>query len=301
MGNKAMNKKCFVTGSSGFIGTVLCRCLEASGWEVVRHSKRHKVSGAIVWNMGVDKFDGSQLQGVDTVIHLAGLAHDISNKLNLIDYKMINTDCTVDLALKSAQNGITNFIYVSSVKAQNVEEDSLGLVTDVYAESKKKSETQLLSLCDRVSMRINIVRPALVYGPGVKGNIQLMRNGIVAGWFPALPAVGNKKSLIHVDDLSRILAILASSGLNRSVIIASEQKPYSARSIYIAICVAEDISPRKVFFPGVVVSFLQQYGGPMRRGLNKIFGNSFYPSNTSETLDYDCVLGLKDLNHSVYD
>jgi nucleoside-diphosphate-sugar epimerase len=86
-------------------------------------------------------------------------------------------------------------------------------------------------------MHVSIVRPTLVYGPGVKGNLALMQLGIEKGWFPPLPEVGNRRSMIHVDDLVQVLLLAANDDrANGEIFIATDGVPHSSANIYEAIC-----------------------------------------------------------------
>ena len=86
-------------------------------------------------------------------------------------------------------------------------------------------------------MHVSIVRPSLVYGPGVKGNLQLMLSAVKKGWLPPLPETGNKRSMIHVDDLVKaILLVSKYDCTNGEIYIATDGRPYSSREIYETIC-----------------------------------------------------------------
>ena len=88
-------------------------------------------------------------------------------------------------------------------------------------------------------MPISIVHPTLVYGPRVKGNLQLMQSGIKNYWFPPLPETGNKHSMIHVDDLVRAVLFVAESHYhNGEIFIATDGISYSSRQIYNDMCLA---------------------------------------------------------------
>ena len=107
----------------------------------------------------------------------------------------------------------------------------------IYGETKREAELRLLEITQQSNMHVAIVRPALVYGPKVKGNLQLMCSGIEKGWFPPLPETGNRRSMIHVDDLVQALLLVAeNSRANREIFIATDGKPHSSREIYEAMC-----------------------------------------------------------------
>ena len=88
-------------------------------------------------------------------------------------------------------------------------EEDQGEPEGIYGKTKREAELKLLEIGRQSDMQVMIVRPSLVSGPGVKGNLALMQRGIEQGWFPPLPETGNRRSMIHVVDLVEALLLVA--------------------------------------------------------------------------------------------
>jgi len=126
-------------------------------------------------------------------------------------YQKVNTNATVMLAKLAVSSGVKRFVFISSVKAGGIstqrvcasEKDHGGDPEGIYGKTKREAELKLLKIGEESGMHVSIIRPSLVYGPNVKGNLQLILSG--KGWFPPLPETNNKRSMIHVDDLVRAI------------------------------------------------------------------------------------------------
>ena len=124
-----------------------------------------------------------------------------------------------------------------AVSGQCINESDQNEPEGIYGKSKREAEIKLLKIGKEYGMHVSIIRPSLVYGPNVKGNLQLMLSGIKKGWFPPLPEIGNKRSMIHVDDLVRaILLVATDERANGEIFIATDSMPYSSREIYNTMC-----------------------------------------------------------------
>lgn len=220
-----------ITGSSGFIGRQLCAQLQQS------NSKFATVSREAGFLQGVEQhwhtdllartLPARLLTGVDVVVHLAGLAHQPATRHNIPQpYFDLNRDATLRLAAAADAAGVKKFLFVSSVKAARYNpahepnDETMGaLPVDPYGLSKRQAEHALLDL-SATGMEIVIVRPSLVYGPGVKGNLYNMLRGIKSGWFPIISG-GGVRSMVSVDDLCAALISLseADSTANETFIV----------------------------------------------------------------------------------
>ena len=230
----------FVTGATGFIGQRLLVGLEANG-EGVRILSRNPNPDyeTVVCDLQFEAIPEDGLDGVDTVFHLAGFTHDLrdASKLEHL-YRALNVDATVRLTELAVRSGVKQFVFVSSVKAGGYDEDQ-GSPDGVYGQTKREAELKFLDIGRQSEMLVSIVRPSLVYGAGVKGNLALMRRGIEQGWFPPIPETENRRSMIHVDDLVRALLLAAEDKrANGEIYIATDGVPHSSREIDEAICYA---------------------------------------------------------------
>lgn len=215
----------FVTGASGFIGTALCSHLLSKGWIVhgsVSSLERSKhlvfgVDPVTTGSIGPETDYGNQLNGIDTVIHLAARVHVMndSSKDPLAEFRIINVAGTINLALQAVKAGVRRFVFVSSIKVNGegtsypYTEESDPQPLDPYGTSKLEAEIALRKIESETGLEVVIVRPTLVYGPGVKANFLFMMK-IVNRRLP-LPfaLINNKRSLIYVGNLADALATCA--------------------------------------------------------------------------------------------
>jgi len=233
---------CLVTGATGFIGQRLCRRLRQEG-HTVRVLVRGEVQGpwdeAHVCVLGRDSIAADVLAGVDTVYHLAGVVHamvaaDVDESL----YHTVNVAASEALAALAADAGVKQFIYFSSVKAVAdpgdvcVDESWQVPPDDLYGRSKREAEQRLISIGKETGMRVTVLRPALVYGTAVKGNLRRMLQAIDSGRFPPLPETGNQRSMVCVDDLIDAARLAADSPqADGQVYIVSDDVRYSTRQL----------------------------------------------------------------------
>lgn len=292
---------CLVTGATGFVGNRLVKKLREGG----KKSNIHILSRrpipdcrAIICDLQNDEIPQDALENIDMVFHLAGYSHDLSkaSKINHI-YRRVNIDATVQLAVLAATSGVTRFIFVSSVKAGGIDEIAVDEPEGVYGQTKREAELKVLKIGQQTGLNVSIVRPSLVYGPGVKGNLHLMRSGIEQGWFPPLPETGNCRSMIHVNDLVRALLLVADDErANGEIFIATDGVPHSSREIYEAIChsVCKTIPQWSV--PKILFDGLSLLSPRIRYKVDKLLGDEYYSSAKLERLGFRAERTLKDWN-----
>ena len=192
-------------------------------------------------------------------------------------------------------SGVRSFVFVSSVKAGG--QYVVGEPNGIYGETKREAELKLLELCQQSEMHLSIVRPSLVYGPGVKGNLELMRRGIEQGWFPPVPETENRRSMIHVDDLVQALLLVAEDKrANGEIFIATDGVPHSSREIYDAICQSVGKIVPQWSVPKVVFEGLSLLSPRIRYNVDKLLGNDYYSSEKLEKLGFQVKKSLKDFD-----
>ena len=291
----------FVTGATGFIGQRLVVRLKAQGERLKILSRSHHPEvETVVCDLQRAVIPDGALEGVDTVFHLAGYAHDLRDASELEGlYRKVNVDATVRLAELAVRAGVSRFVFVSSVKAGGGLE---GASEGIYGKTKREAELRLLEITQQSCMHVAIVRPALVYGPEVKGNLQLMRSGIKRGWFPPLPETGNRRSMIHVDDLVRALLFIAENRqANGQIYIATDGVPHSSREIYEAICHSVGKAPRGWSVPKWVFDLVGMMSSKARFKLDKLLGDDYYSSSKLESLGFKAEKNLMDFAQSEFD
>ena len=300
-------KNILISGATGFIGERLVGAVDAN----IRVLSRKKQSNyeTVVCDLKSEVIPNNALDGVDTVFHLAGFAHDLSDATKIQNiYQKVNVDATIRLAKLAVKSNVNRFIFVSSVKAGGgsnfgvcVSEKDQGDPEGIYGKTKREAELKLLKIGKESDMHVSIIRPSLVYGPNVKGNLQLMLSGIKKGWFPPLPETGNKRSMIHVDDLVRAILLVADDDrANGEIFIATDGTPHSSRYIYNAMCSALDKSIPKWSVPKILFDMASLVNPRIKYKLNKLLGDECYSSAKLEALGFKAKKTLKDMNETSF-
>jgi UDP-glucose 4-epimerase len=237
-------RKVLITGASGFIGKPMVRTLAASGW-TVRAASRDP--SAIPDMEGVERValrdlaraaDWSQLvEGVTHVLHLAGIAHAPGQLPDEV-YARINTDAVGELA-RVAKGRVERFILMSSVRAQAglsaghvITESDPAKPTDTYGRSKLEAERLLAES----GVTFAVLRPAVVYGRGVKGNIASLAT--LAQTPMPLPFGGldNRRSLLALDNLAAAIAlVLTSQEAEGETFLVADSEPISVAGMVTAM------------------------------------------------------------------
>ncbi len=312
-----------ITGSSGFIGS---RLLE----RLFKEKRNIKILGRkniIKRNINFFKYDlrnnnipKEAFINVDTVVHCAGIAHDTESKLYLAsDYNLINFISTMRLAKLASEQGVNNFIYISSVKAapfrENIpnDETSVSEPEDEYGYSKRNSENALLELQKSINMSIIIIRPALVYGDDVAGNLRNMIEKIDKNFFPPIPRIENKRSMVHIDYLiDFILNITQYKNTKGQIFIIADKKTYTITEIYDSIYYnlknkrKKFALPHTLFFAMSIIGdvFNKFFYFPFNSNIyKKLFSDDYYSTQKSEKYifsnkDYDLNSSMKSIIYS---
>ena len=294
-----------ITGATGFIGTRLTNSVD--GEVRVLSRTKHPDYETVICDLQSEAIPDDALHQIDTVFNLAGFAHDLrdSSKVRHI-YHAVNVEATIKLAELAIKSNVKRFVFVSSVKAgglplpgQCANEDIERELNDTYGNTKREAELALLAISKNSDMHLSIIRPSLVYGPNVKGNLQLMLAGIERGWFPPLPETGNKRSMIHVDDLVRaILLIAKDERANREVFIATDGTPHSSRDIYNTMCNVAGKSIPMWSVPKVVFDMASMVSPRIKYKIRKLLGDECYSSAKLESLGFRAQKTLKDMNET---
>ena len=210
------DKLILITGATGFVGKVLCAKAISQGFHVkgtirADRSLIGEVEKVFIDTLGDDTDWTAALRGVNVAIHLAARAHvmrdDVENPM--AEFRRLNTMGTVHLARSAAAIGVKRLVYVSSIKVngeetfggQSYTERDMPVPRDAYGISKFEAEQGLLHIAHQTGMEVVIIRPPLVYGPGVKANFASMMEWVDKGVPLPLGAVHNKRSLVALDNL----------------------------------------------------------------------------------------------------
>jgi UDP-glucose 4-epimerase len=300
----------FVTGGSGFIGQRLTVALKQLGGEIrVLSRAKHPDYDTIICDFQSEVIPDHALNNVNTVFHLAGFTHDMRDASKISDfYYKINVSATVQLANLAVKSGVKRFVFVSSVKAGGspapgifANEKDQKNIGDIYGKTKREAELKLLEIGRESDMHVSIIRPSLVYGPDVKGNLKLMLSGIGKGWFPPLPETGNRRSMIHVDDLVRaILLVAEDKRANGEIFIATDGTPYSSREIYSIMCSVIGKSIPKWSVPKILFDLASLTSPRIKYKINKLLGDECYSAVKLEELGFKAKKTLKDMNETSF-
>ena len=290
----------FVTGATGFIGKRLVAKLGNQYLIKVLSRYSHPEYETVVCDLQSELVTGSALDGVDLVFHLAGFAHDLRDESKVEHlYRSVNVDATVRLAVLAVGAGVKSFVFVSSVKAGGADENDDKQPEGVYGQTKREAELKLLDIGRQSEMLVSIVRPSLVYGAGVKGNLALMRRRIEQGWFPPIPETENRRSMIHVDDLVQALLLTAENKrANGEIFIVTDGVPHSSREIYEAICQSVGKTVPQWSVPKIVFEGLSLLSPRIRYKVDKLLGDEFYSSAKLEGLGFRAEKSLRDFDKS---
>jgi len=210
-------KKLALTGSSGFVGGALMQRLLDSGTEVLTIGHRAGQGIQVTYDTLIST-DGvsRQLSQCDVLVHAGARVHvmDEVHQSPLLIYREVNVQKTLSLAQKAASCGIRRFIFVSSVKVNGEDTGATHPFTvhqapaplDPYGISKMEAEEGLRQIARETGMEVVVVRPPLVYGPGVKANFATLMRAVQRGLPLPLGAItNNRRSLVALDNLVDLL------------------------------------------------------------------------------------------------
>jgi len=209
--------KCVVTGATGFIGSELCRQLEARNIEVM--------------SCGREPASAQAMATAHSLFCCAGVAHQSASPEQ---HEEANYRSVLQQAHAAHEAGVRQFVFLSSVKA-----DAKG---NSYGYWKWRAEQELQQSFAQAAMNVVIVRPALVYGPGVKGNLRNLMKAAALGL--PIPPPSQPRSLIGIGDLCRALCSLLDKDLSGvQVVIATDGESYDLRRIRAAVRSAQGKGP----------------------------------------------------------
>jgi nucleoside-diphosphate-sugar epimerase len=234
--------KFLVVGASGFVGKVLCKQLHAEGTHVralIRKTQKGDWNEAVVCDLeNFQQHEKKIFHDIDTVFYLASIAH---NKAPETAYQKINVDLCLEFAEAALANGVKRFVYVSSTKAMAepnhhvIDETFADKPKDKYGLSKRHAEEGLLALSKNKETgfeHLAIVRPCLIYGAGVQGNLYLMMSVLDKDVAPALPETKARRSMISVNDVARALVAVAKNPrAHRQIYILTDGQQYPVKQL----------------------------------------------------------------------
>ena len=258
--------KILITGTTGFVGQAVCKKLR---------EQNHMLTGATrtadlgsgpervplyhIPEIGPGNDWSQVVSGAEIIIHLAARVHVMKDSSSdpLADFRRINTAGTQNLAEQAAAAGVKRFVFISTVKVageispvRGFNETDPAKPEDPYGLSKWEAEQALIEISRTTNMEIVILRPPLVYGPGVKGNFLALVKAIKKDRLLPLGAIQNQRSLVFVENLADAIvqAAIHPKAANQTYFV-SDESAVSTPSLIEKIATAFNIKPRLINFP----------------------------------------------------
>lgn len=251
-----------VTGGTGFLGRYLIGKLAPYCVSVLGRSRSN--SNDLVYHYGlIDNKSCYEkaLQNIEVLIHCAARAHIMVDNSSspLEEFREVNTYGTLNLAKQAALAGVKRFIFISSIKVNGeltqldrpFKPDDFFIPTDPYGLSKYEAEIGLRKIAEQTGMEIVIIRPPLVYGPGVKANFAAMMKWVNKGLPLPLGGIdGNKRSLVSVDNLvDLIITCLDNPNAINQTFLISDDDDISTTQLLTNMAIALDVPNRLIPIP----------------------------------------------------
>jgi nucleoside-diphosphate-sugar epimerase len=299
-------KKILVTGASGFIGHTICETLSKSGrlvFGAVRNLNSILVNKNIkyiqVGDISSKKNWKDFLVGVDCIIHCAARVHKMNDDKNFDFYRQINLHATKHLAEHAIEEGVKRLVFLSSVKVNGESTDQINTKQkflykdapnpqDSYARSKYEAEKVLWEISSRTGLEVVVVRLPLVYGYGVKGNLERLIKLVKSGVPLPLSLVKNQRSMIGIDNLVDLLIrCIDHPEASGKTFLASDEEDLSTPELIKLI--ASSIGKKANLFPLPIfmLKFLGSVFGK-REEINRLVGSlRIDNSYTKEILNWN--------------
>ena len=253
-----MQRIALVTGASGYLGQPLTRLLTDRGW-LVRAVARTRPADLLPaqWHQPEPVRDATgsaiahawqpadaDFAGVDTVFHLAGIAHQ-QGQSEPDKYHQANALASNAIAQRAATHGVRRLLFVSSVSAMGPAPQAGILSPDTplqpmtsYGQSKAAAESQISQTLANTACALTIVRPPLVYGPHPKGNLALLIRLLMTGLPLPLGGIANQRSMIAAPNLLALLADLATDPRSHGKVLIPSDITLSTPALIDKLCAA---------------------------------------------------------------
>lgn len=262
-----------VTGAGGFIGSALVKALDG---HPVRRALRTPSATAqaddfVCGDIGPDTDWQPALRDVDCVVHLAARTHVLQENMAdpLAAYRCVNVDGTRRLAEQAVAAGVQRFVFLSSIKVNGESTSSRPFSTDdtpapedAYGISKLEAENALREIADRSGMEWVILRPPLVYGPGVKGNFLQLLKAVAKGVPLPLASIDNRRSLVYVGNLvDAIIACIREPAAAGRTFLVSDGEDLSTPELIRRLATALGRRPRLLPCPPALLALAARLCG----------------------------------------
>jgi len=281
-------KKILITGADSYIGT-----------SVEKHLKEKGEYEIDTLDMRDGAWREKSFSGYDSVFHVAGIAHSdtkkVSEETKALYYK-INTELTVETAKKAKEDGVKQFIFMSSAivyggsapigKTKVITKDTLPSPENFYGDSKLQAEIGISKLRDE-DFNVVVLRPPMIYGKGSKGNYPTLAK--LALKLPFFPKVGNERSMLYVGNLAEFVRLMIEN--NENGVFMPQNSEYSNTSEIVKI-IAECHGKKRRLVGGFAP--LLKIASHVTGLVNKAFGSFSYEKSLSEYKENYQIYGLKE-------
>lgn len=257
-----------VTGGSGFVGRAVTSELIVRGCFHVRTTVRNSrgINGqsnadVVVMELHPEADWSRALAGVDVVVHTAARVHVMNDNSTdpLADFRLVNVESTVNLAQQAAAAGVRRFVFLSTVKVNRestvvgvpLMADEVPYPKDPYAVSKLEAEELLRQIANETGMEVVIIRPPLVYGPGVKANFESMMCWLDRGMpLPLAALTQNRRSFVALDNLVDLIVVcIHHSAAANQTFLVSDGEDLSTADLLKRMAVALGRSAKLYYIP----------------------------------------------------
>ncbi|MBR0798223.1 NAD-dependent epimerase/dehydratase family protein [Bradyrhizobium jicamae] len=261
-----------VTGASGFVGRHIVPLLKQEGWDVRSAVRRRSGEGdeVVINSLGPTTNWSTALADVDAVVHLAARVHHQREEQAVKTYHDVNIAGTLHLARSAVSNGVSRFIFVSTVLVHGrsndghvpFRENDVLTPRGLYGMSKAAAEAGLRNIAEDCAMCVTVIRPPLVYGSGAKGNFAMLVRALKQGVPLPFAGINNHRAFLAVQNLaSFILQRLQKADKNFDVFLVADEEQVSTSEFIERLAEAAGIRSRQFRVPAPILSALLRMSG----------------------------------------
>lgn len=281
-----------ITGATGFVGQALIKTLLQEEHRLIAAVRAYsselpfQVEQKVIGDLGLLEPHYSVMDGsdnIEVVIHTAARVHIMTDDVAdpLTEFRKINVTGTIELAKQAEMAGVKRFIYLSSIKVNGESTDGRPAFSEVdesapeddYARSKLEAEQALFDLAKTTAMEIVVIRPPLIYGPGVKANFASMINIIKKGLPLPFGAIFNQRSMLAIDNLvDFIKCCITHPAAANQVFVLADGEDVSTTQLLKRLAVSYHRPTRLLSVPTSWMTFVAKLLGK-RMMTDRLFGN----------------------------
>ncbi len=276
-------KRVLVTGANGFVGQALATQLASDGWAIARAMRKPVAQDGVIAVGDIhDCTDWTAaLSGCSAVVHLAARVHVMRDMTSdpLTAFRAVNVDGSLNLARQAARARVRRFVFLSSIKVNGegrddpYREGDPPCPQDPYAISKWEAEQGLRQIERETGMEVVILRPPLVYGPGVKANFGRLLKSVAKGLPLPLGAIENRRSLLYLGNLvDAIQLCLEHPAAAGQTFLLSDGEDVSSTELVRRLAMAMRCRPHLISVPPVWLRLAGRLTG-YRAAVDRLLGS----------------------------